>query len=461
MSPLIHLVFCSADSKLSPVLAPAMGEDFKVTIEARRERVKDLVSHGECEVVILDLDPAYLSMEDQIDLYEEIAEYPIAILVMAGDDVRSTAMDLVQRSAFGYLRKPPALPELKAMVRRAQESVELKRGSQGKKHLLLPTPSCGDLIGGSAPMQQVYKLVRRVADLDASVLITGESGTGKELVARAIHSLGHRANRPFLAVPCGAIPENLIEAELFGHEKGAFTNANGLREGYFEKVGEGTLLLDEIGELSLNTQVKLLRALQQREFSRLGSTSLIPMRARVLFATHRNLAEMVAKGEFRQDLFYRINVMDIHLPPLHDHVEDISLLAQHFLRRYSKTYRKPVAVIETNALKSLEGYDWPGNVRELENVIQRAIIMAEDNCIRLTDLPEAFQELDEGIEFFDEQCADSFEGLVREYRIKLANEAIQECHGNKTLAAQRLSISRAYLHRLIRVPTGIRELRTA
>ena len=245
-------------------------------------------------------------------------------------------------------------------------------------------------------MQAVYNLVCRVADLDAPVLITGETGTGKELAARAIHSLGHRANRPFVAVPCGAIPENLIEAELFGHEKGAFTNANGLREGYFEKAGDGTLFLDEIGELSLNTQAKLLRVLQQREFSRLGSSNLIPLRARVLFATHRNLARNGRnRRAFRQDLFYRINVMDIQLPSLRDHTEDIPLLAQHFLRRYSKTYRKPVAVIEATALTSLESYDWPGNVRELENVIQRAIIMAEDTCIRLTDLPEAFQELDD------------------------------------------------------------------
>jgi len=460
MSPLIRLVFCSSDLKLRRVLAPALGEEFNVAIEARRQGLKDLVSRGECDVVMVDLDATYGALEEQIGLCKELADSPIAILVMAGDDERSTATELAQCSAFGWVRKPPAIRELKAMVRRAHESATLRRGDQGTRPSLVQTHACGDLIGAGNATQTVYDLVFRVANLDASVLITGESGTGKELVARAIHSHGHRAKRPFVAVPCGAIPENLIEAELFGHEKGAFTNANGLREGYFEKAGDGTLFLDEIGELSLNTQAKLLRALQQREFSRLGSSSLIPLRARVLFATHRNLEEMVTTGAFRQDLLYRIKVMDIHTPPLREHPEDTPLLAQHFLRRYSKMYHKPVAVIDAAALKSLESYDWPGNVRELENVIQRAIIMAEDTCIRLTNLPEAFQDF-EALECLEDQFADSFEGKVREYRIKLANEAIQECSGNKTLAAQRLSISRAYLHRLIRVTPVVAELRSA
>ena len=322
-------------------------------------------------------------------------------------------------------------------------------------------------------MRAVYDLMQRIADHDClaerditrnaqppSVLITGESGTGKELVAHGIHSLGNRAHRPFVVVPCGAIPENLIEAELFGHEKGAFTNAHGTREGYFEKAGDGTLLLDEIGELNLTMQPKLLRALQQREFSRLGSSHLIPLRARILFATHRDLERMVTAGEFRQDLFYRINVMEVHLPPLREHAEDIPLLAEHFVHRYSKLYRKSVNAIDPAALKSLEGYDWPGNVRELENVMQRAVIMAEDTSLHLTDLPEAFQEAS-ALEFLEDDFAGSFEGMIRDYRIKLVNEAIQECNGNKTLAAQRLSISRAYLHRLIRVPAQVHELRRA
>jgi DNA-binding NtrC family response regulator len=296
-------------------------------------------------------------------------------------------------------------------------------------------------------MEAVFELIRRVTDLNASVLITGESGTGKELVARAIHNLGRMARRPFVAVSCGAIPETLIEAELFGHEKGAFTGTVGAREGYFEQAGDGTLFLDEIGDLSLNTQVKLLRVLQQREFSRLGSARTIPLRARLLFATHRNLAEAVAQGRFRQDLYYRINVMEIECPALVDRPEDVPLLANSFLLRYSRDYGKPIKGIQAEAMALLESHAWPGNVRELENVIQRAIIIAQRDHIGVEDLPAAIGE--RGLKVVNPE-AGCFERQVRQYKTKLAYTAIQECNGNKTLAARNLNISRAYLHRLIR-----------
>jgi transcriptional regulator with PAS, ATPase and Fis domain len=265
--------------------------------------------------------------------------------------------------------------------------------------------------------------MRRVASLDASVLITGESGTGKELIARAIHNLGHRKDRPFVAVSCGAIPQTLIEAELFGAEKGAYTGSANRRRGYLEEAGNGTLFFDEIGELSLLTQVKLLRVLQEREFSRLGSGQAIPLQARLLFATNRNLLDMVAEGTFRQDLYYRINVMGIKAPPLRDHTEDIPLLVMHFIEKYSGLYGKPLARITPSAMALLVEYEWPGNVRELENMIQG-----------------------------DSLPGDSFEAQLQDYKIKLAHRAIQECHGNKTLAARSLQISRTYLHRLIRDP---------
>jgi len=329
------------------------------------------------------------------------------------------------------------------------------------------------MIGTSAPMRAVYDLVQRIADHDylaerdisrnaqpPSVLITGESGTGKELVAHRIHSLGSRANRPFVVVPCGAIPENLIEAELFGYEKGAFPHANVAHEGYFEKAGDGTLFLDEIGEMNINVQPKLLRAFQQREFSRVGSNHLIPLPARILFATHRNLAQMVTAGQFRQDLFYRISVVKVRVPPLRERPKDIALLAEHFLARYSKMYAKGIESIEPAALKLLESHNWPGNVRELENEIQSAIIMAEDTCIRVKDLSEELQDLN-ARGFLENDFAGSLEDRIREYRVKLVNEAIQECNGNQALAAQRLSISRAELLRLIHVPTAVQELRLA
>ena len=307
-------------------------------------------------------------------------------------------------------------------------------------------------------MQRVYQLVRSVTNLNAAVLVTGESGTGKELIARAIHNLGSRANKPFVAVSCGAIPETLIEAELFGHEKGAFTGTVGSREGYFEQAADGTLFLDEIGDLSVFTQVKLLRVLQQMEFSRLGSNKLIPLRARLIFATHQDLGKLVAEGKFRQDLFYRINVMRIDSPQLQERPEDIPLIAGHFLRHYANVFQKPMDSIEPAAMEMLQSYSWPGNVRELENVMQRAIILAPGRVVRTEDLNLKNHEPEEDAAAFDQivdiadyQPSGSFERQLRDYKIRLAVAAVRENNGNKTLAARSLSISRAYLHRLLRL----------
>jgi transcriptional regulator with PAS, ATPase and Fis domain len=259
-----------------------------------------------------------------------------------------------------------------------------------------------------------------------------------------------------VAVSCGAIPETLIEAELFGHEKGAFTGTVGAREGYFEQAADGTLFLDEIGDLSLFTQVKLLRVLQQMEFSRLGSNRLIPLRARLIFATNQDLSKLVAQGKFRQDLYYRINVMRIESPSLQDHPEDIPRIARYFLRQYGQMFQKPMEDIEPDALSLLQGYMWPGNVRELENVMQRAIIRAPGLTIRAEDLSFILQEdevadIDDVVDIGDYHPAGSFERQLRDYKVKLAVTAVRENNGNKTLAARSLCISRAYLHRLIRI----------
>lgn len=314
-----------------------------------------------------------------------------------------------------------------------------------------PDRACDQLVGMGSMSQRVYDLIRRVADLDAFVLISGESGTGKELVARAIHNLSHRSAAPFVAVSCGAIPETLLEAELFGNERGAYTGSTGSREGYFEQAGRGTLFLDEIGELSLHAQVKLLRVLQQKEFNKLGSGKFIPLKARVLFATHRNLAQMVAEGKFRSDLYFRVNVMQLQVPALRQRPEDIPLLAKHFLEKFSSEYRKTIEDIHPAALNRLLIYDWPGNIRELENAIARAVIVAQGNSIEAQDLPETLRSEDDLI------CIDqpngkmnSFEEQMRDFKIRLANRALMECNGNKTLAARSMQISRAYLHRLIR-----------
>jgi DNA-binding NtrC family response regulator len=315
------------------------------------------------------------------------------------------------------------------------------------------------MVGASAQMQHVYRLVSSVANTNASVLVTGESGTGKELIARAIHDVSARSDSPFVAVSAGAIPETLLEAELFGHEKGAFTGTVGSRKGYLEEVGSGTLFLDEIGDLSLQAQVKLLRVLQQREFCRLGSSRLIPLRARFVFATHRNLEELVARGEFREDLYYRINVFKILAPPLRERREDIPLLADHFLRLYSGMYQKTFKHIEPGALLELENHTWPGNIRQLENVIQKSTIVGLGDTIRKEDLglnirPDDNGRSDNIVCIGDYEPAGSFELKLRDFKIKVAENAVREHNGNKSQAARSLNISRAYLYHLIGLAEG-------
>jgi DNA-binding NtrC family response regulator len=453
---MIRLLLFSQDINLQFLLAPTLGAEFSVALERRMDKVREAISRGQCDVLILDLDANTYPIQQQLGFFDEIRTLGVPVVVMTDEDSRETAMDLVERGVYNCVRKPPVLPELKIVVRRAHEYAAQKRELEEMRHRMLPS-GCGQLIGSSARAQVVYDLIRRVANLEASVLITGESGTGKELIARSIHALSARKDRPFVAVSCGAIPETLIEAELFGTERGAFTGAAARRKGYLEEAGNGTLFFDEIGEFSAHTQVKLLRVLQEREFSRLGSSQPVPLQARLLFATHRNLLEMVESGTFRQDLYYRVNVMGIKSPPLRDHTEDIPQLAQYFLQKYVKVYHKPMTRISPNAMALLLEYAWPGNVRELENVIQSALILSDDDMVHPRDLPKALQHPDL-LGLGAELSGASFDEQMQDYKIKVAHRAIQECHGNKTLAARNLQISRGYLHRIIKEPGEDEEL---
>jgi DNA-binding NtrC family response regulator len=448
---MLRIGLFTEDRALLPLLSSALGKGFQVTLSSDEPALQRSIETGSAEVILVDLDDSQSSAATRVECCTRLlaGKAPVLMVIMADDALRSTAAELVRLGAFGYVRRPPSIRDLKSMLLRASETSTLKRELQSVQQRSEPPVCCDRLIGSSAQMQEVYDLIHRVSGIHASVLVTGESGTGKELIASAIHNLGRRSNQPFIAVSCGAIPETLIEAELFGHEKGAFTGTVGSRVGYFEQAAEGTLFLDEIGDLSLNTQVKLLRVLQQREFSRLGSTKLLPLRARLIFATHRDLGEMVAQGTFRQDLYYRINVMRIHAPSLQERREDVTEIAAHFVRMYSDSYQKPMSGIEPEAVAALESYPWPGNVRELENIVQRAIILAHTTSIRIEDLPPHI--VDDAVISMDEfQPAGSFERQLRDYKIKLAVAAVREHHGNKTLAARSLQISRAYLHRLLR-----------
>jgi DNA-binding NtrC family response regulator len=453
---MIKIGLYSEDRTLRSLLSSALGKEFLVQQGSDADGMNSLVSAHECDAMILDLNSNRDALQERIEIARALIARNIPAIVMADDGLRSTAFEMVRNGAFGFCRRPPSIRDLKTMLCRACENSALKKQLENVQQRLEEPGSCDRLIGSSTHMRRVYQLVRSVANLNASVLVTGESGTGKELIARAIHNTGSRVDRPFVAVSCGAIPETLIEAELFGHEKGAFTGTVGAREGYFEQAADGTLFLDEIGDLSLFTQVKLLRVLQQMEFSRLGSNRLIPLRARLIFATHRDLAQLVTEGKFRQDLFYRINVMRIESPTLQEHPEDIPSIAKHFLHKYSQAFQKPMDGFAPDALDMLQNYSWPGNVRELENVVQRAIILAPGQFIRAEDLTlniheEESTSFDEIVNIGEYQAAGSFERQIQEYKVKLAVNAVRENNGNKTLAARRLCISRAYLHRLIRL----------
>jgi DNA-binding NtrC family response regulator len=303
-----------------------------------------------------------------------------------------------------------------------------------------------DLLGASAVMRELFALSQKIASCDVSVLITGETGTGKELLARAIHRFSARAARPLVAFSCANLPETLIEDELFGHEKGAFTGALTSRRGRLEMAEQGTLFLDEIGDLGFALQPKLLRVLQERSFERLGSSTTTNVNIRLISASNRNLAELVEQGKFREDLYYRINVIEMHIPPLRDRREDIALLARHFLQVSAHQFNRKAKNFSDAALHGLEDYGWPGNVRELENAVKRAVVLGEGQTVELGQLPAAIHPSSEN---HARAAAHTYDEEVRQFKRRLLLRALRDFGWQKTESARFLGIARGYLHRLI------------
>lgn len=320
-------------------------------------------------------------------------EYPcLPILVMTAFGSMETAIEAIHEGAFDFISKPMNLEELKKTVARALGQNKLRPSRREDLEEIEGWHQFGTVVGRSPAMVKVYKTIARVAPTKSTVLILGESGTGKELIARAIHQHSSRAARPFVAVDCGALTETLLESELFGHVRGAFTGAMSDKKGVFEEAEGGTCFLDEINDINLNMQAKLLRVLQEHEVRRVGAAKSIKVDVRVIAATNKELKHLLSKGALREDLYYRLKVVSIHLPPIRERLEDIPSLAEHFLRRYSHDAGKPVAGISDEAMKLLVGYPWPGNVRELENVIDRAVALSHQPLLTPEDLPLEVQK---------------------------------------------------------------------
>ncbi|MFA6543662.1 MAG: sigma-54 dependent transcriptional regulator [Limisphaerales bacterium] len=311
----------------------------------------------------------------------------LPVIMMTAYGTTQAAIEAMKLGAYDYLLKPFDVPKLKQLVADALKTARAMRQTVSYEPLLESEDYDLGIVGRSALMQEVFKLIGQTAGTDATVLITGESGTGKELVARAIYSHSRRAEQPFLAINCAAIPENLLESELFGHEKGAFTGAAAQRVGKFEQCNGGTIFLDEIGDMSLPTQTKILRVLQNGAFERVGGNQTVKVDVRVIAATNKPLEEAVAARAFREDLFYRLNVVRIHLPALRQRRDDIRLLVDYFLRKHARAQARPMGAIHPEALAILERHHWPGNVRELENVIQRSLVVGKSGAIMACDLP--------------------------------------------------------------------------
>ncbi len=347
----------------------------------------------------------------------------------------------MREGAYDYIEKPFCPEKAELLIDKLVEHQRLIEENISLHQRLEERYRFENIIAKSPKMQRVVELIKVVAKSNATVLITGDSGTGKELVARAIHSQSYRRDKPFIAVSCAALPESLLESELFGHEKGAFTGAYAQKKGKFEAANRGTLFLDEIGEMSANIQVHLLRVLEEKEFTRVGGNELIKVDVRVISATNKDLKKAVANGEFREDLYYRLNVVTIELPPLRERKEDIPLLAQHFLKKFAVENQKEITDFSPEATDFLLKYDWPGNVRELENAIERAVILAKDSCIDIADLPQENRLL-----AHSPPRGESLREVEKNHILNVLNET----GGNYSEAARILGISRATLYNKIK-----------
>lgn len=428
------------------------SEGHRVDAAASGEEALSRLKNGAYDLLLIDVRMSGITGLEVTRLVHQ--DYPnLPIVVMTAFGTMETAIEAIREGAFDFVSKPANMEELKKTVARALATPTVRGTKDASAEVIEEDDDISSIIGKSAAMVEVYKTVARAAPTKSTVLIFGESGTGKELIARAIHQHSGRANNPFVEVDCGALTETLLESELFGHVRGAFTGAVNEKPGVFEEASGGTCFLDEIGDISPNMQAKLLRVLQEHELRRVGSTKWTKVDVRVVAATNKNLDEMVKKGLFREDLYYRLKVISIYLPPIRDRREDIPSLAHSFLRRFSRDTGKIVSSISDKAMDLLCDYSWPGNIRELENVIERAVVLSNQSIISEDDLPSEIKEK-EVPRSLPEACRNKqflFPDTpnLEEVKKRYVLHVLASTHDNISWAAKILDIDRRSLYRML------------
>jgi two-component system NtrC family response regulator len=402
-----------------------------------------LIRESDLDLVITDMKMPHMSGLELLEASKELKP-DLPVIIMTAYGTIEMAVEAMKKQAYDYITKPFKNEELKLTIKKALHNYRLIKENRLLSEALTDRYSYGNIIGKSKPMLKIYDMIRKVAPSKASVLITGPSGTGKELIAKAIHYNSPRKDRPFISINCGALTETLLESEIFGHERGAFTGAVSMKKGRFELADGGTLFFDEVGEMPLPLQVKLLRALQEMEFERVGGTRTIRVDVRVLSASNREIKQDVAEGIFREDLFYRLNVIHIEVPPLSERIEDVRLLVDHFIEKYRQDGVKEKVELSPETWKALYNHTWPGNIRELENVIERAVVLNPGGIIELEDLPAEFSKKREEIDVNRFIPANApLQKTLEQIEEQLIRRALRQCDNIQSHAADMLSITKS------------------
>ncbi len=426
---------------LEALLAP---QGYEIITEDNAVNALRLIREADLDLIITDMRMPGMSGMELLEETKKI-DPELPVIMMTAYGTIEKAVEAMKKRAYDYITKPFRNEELKLTVKKALEFYRLKKENRLLSDALSDRYKYGNIIGKSQPMLKIYEMIGKVAPSKASVMITGPSGTGKELIAKAIHYNSPRKNRPFISINCGALTETLLESELFGHERGAFTGAVSMKKGRFELADGGTLFLDEVGEMSPSLQVKLLRVLQEMEFERVGGTKTIKVDVRILAASNRRLKEDIDKGIFREDLFYRLNVVHIEVPQLKERVEDIPFLVAHFVEKFRSSKKKKIE-LAPDVWKALYSYPWPGNIRELENTIERAVVLDSGGLIGLEDLPEEISGRQEELEidrFIPLEAP--LQKTLEQIEESLIRRALKQCNNVQSHAAETLSITKSLI----------------